>query len=304
MKSHFNCKFDLETERKIVREYVSGTSTTELGSRYGVCHGTIGKILDRHHVKRRTRSEAFEQLSNARKHQFDEHFFDRIDREQKAYLIGLLYADGWMQPKTYGTCLSSTDRELIEMFQQALATSHPIRLRYPPAGKDLHEITVNSKVLYHALLRQGCHPNKSLTLEFPRNVPGDLLHHFIRGYWDGDGSIRLDRRGNLRATVAGTHAFLSGMQRALIASIPIKPVTLINHGNIYRLDYSGNWTCFLLRLYLYKGATMYLQRKKEIWFSTLPSNRRKRLGQWGRQVLASAHKHPEFPIEPADLSLA
>ena len=45
--------------------------------------------------------------------------------------------------------------------------------------------------MFNDLIKQGCVPNKSLILTFPNKhqVPKNLINHFIRGYFDGDGSI-------------------------------------------------------------------------------------------------------------------
>ena len=45
--------------------------------------------------------------------------------------------------------------------------------------------------MYNDLIKQGCVPRKSLILTFPNTnqVPENLINHFIRGYFDGDGSI-------------------------------------------------------------------------------------------------------------------
>ena len=45
--------------------------------------------------------------------------------------------------------------------------------------------------MFNDLIKQGCVPNKSLILTFPNKhqVPENLINHFIRGYFDGDGSI-------------------------------------------------------------------------------------------------------------------
>ena len=50
--------------------------------------------------------------------------------------------------------------------------------------------------MFNDLIKQGCIPNKSLVLTFPNKhqVPENLINHFIRGYFDGDGSINYEIR--------------------------------------------------------------------------------------------------------------
>ncbi len=52
--------------------------------------------------------------------------------------------------------------------------------------------------MFEDLCKHGCVPNKSLILEFPKTVPSDLIHHFIRGYFDGDGSVFITRKKWIR----------------------------------------------------------------------------------------------------------
>lgn len=59
-------------------------------------------------------------------------------------------------------------------------------------GKEYSRIQISSKTLTADLLKLGCTPRKSLTLKFPNDgifKSNDLIRHFIRGYFDGDGSV-------------------------------------------------------------------------------------------------------------------
>lgn len=50
-------------------------------------------------------------------------------------------------------------------------------------------VHLTSDNMFVDLCKHGCVPNKSLILTFPRTIPDNLIHHFIRGYFDGDGSV-------------------------------------------------------------------------------------------------------------------
>jgi intein/homing endonuclease len=74
---------------------------------------------------------------------------------------------------------------------------------------------VNDKI-YNDLLKFGLTPNKSLTLQFP-DVPKEYVRHFVRGCWDGDGSVYFEKRANrIKASyVSGSKKFIEGMVGAL-----------------------------------------------------------------------------------------
>ena len=61
------------------------------------------------------------------------------------------------------------------------------------------------------LYDKGCTPRKSLALNFPtkEQVPDEYLYDFIRGYVDGDGHIRYDKRYEI--VILGTKNFLQGL---------------------------------------------------------------------------------------------
>lgn len=58
-------------------------------------------------------------------------------------------------------------------------------------NKDKSTVNFSSLSLCKDLTKLGAKRNKSLTLEFPSDeiVPKKYKHHFIRGYFDGDGCI-------------------------------------------------------------------------------------------------------------------
>jgi len=51
--------------------------------------------------------------------------------------------------------------------------------------------SVNRREFVKNLIDKGCHQAKTFTLEFSKFLREDLKRHFIRGYFDGDGTIYL-----------------------------------------------------------------------------------------------------------------
>ena len=112
--------------------------------------------------------------------------------------MGFLYADGGVTAKNnkyiLALSLSTKDIEHLEKFKKNLNSTNPIRTK-PGSGylPNTYYVALElySKKLVTDLINVGCYPNKSLTLKFPNtnyfNDPS-LIRHFIRGYFDGDGS--------------------------------------------------------------------------------------------------------------------
>lgn len=128
----------------------------------------------------------------------DENFFKRWSLEM-AYVLGFLYADGYLQKNKRGSsyfCFTSTDKEIIEKIRNLLRSNHKISLRQRsknnPEWKDSYVLQIGSKTMFDDLKKLGLTQNKSLILEFP-NIPRRFLSDFIRGYFDGDGGVHFGK---------------------------------------------------------------------------------------------------------------
>ncbi|HLI46523.1 MAG TPA: LAGLIDADG family homing endonuclease [Geobacterales bacterium] len=150
-------------------------------------------------------------------------------------------------------------------------------------GIEYYKASLNSRRLCSHLINKGVTPRKSLTLKYPSDeiIPNELERHFIRGYFDGDGSIRVRQRTyhnskNLNTTcsvsIVGTHEFLSNMQLSLINKIKISETKLYQHGkNTYEYSKEGI-ECYRLLEHLYNNSSIFLDRKYNKFVAALHSD--------------------------------
>jgi len=264
MKRHFNCALTIAQEKRLVAGYKRGTSSLELARLFGLkSHVSVLKILGIYGVPRRTYRENLLGTQHARRHQVDQEFFKKIDTEQKAYFLGLLFADGWVR-RGEGVGLSSTDRELVEGLKKALQSTHPITEKCEKrmlGAKSQYSIFVCCKALADQLESLGCTPAKSKTLRFPTAVPKRLLHHFIRGLWDGDGCVRATTNG-VSVGLCGTRHVVS-VVRDWLVQYGLPKAAVRPHSSIYKIEYNGRVSVLLFRCAVYNRATTFLQRKKD-----------------------------------------
>lgn len=135
---------------------------------------------------------------------YNEHVFDFIDSEEKAYWLGFIFADGYIysaplkEGKTrvdynFELCSSDKDKGHMEKFNKFIDRNKEVKVtKSDKLGHFRCRVCLSSKHLWNTLNYLGCTPNKSLTLSFPKlSVFRDasLIRHFIRGYFDGDGCI-------------------------------------------------------------------------------------------------------------------
>jgi len=142
----------------------------------------------------------------------DENFFNEIDTEEKAYILGWFYSDGCVQDS--GKCriqIQKDDEDILYRIKEILKYDGPM-YDIPPPKKFPHRkpqtcLCINRKVLAQDLIKWGCLPNKSLVLTYPTWIDPALEHHFIRGVFDGDGSVSIKKEKYLSTSVTTTDLF-------------------------------------------------------------------------------------------------
>lgn len=113
--------------------------------------------------------------------------------EENAWLLGLLWTDGYMYENSVGVKLK--DIQLIETAKIALNTNISIKTAIWK-NKKYKFFSIASKPLAERLKQIGMHPSKTFTIEYPKELPQELFGHFMRGVIDGDGTIYLGRKRN------------------------------------------------------------------------------------------------------------
>lgn len=197
--------------------------------------------------------------------------FKSIETEEQAYWLGFLYADGYigLERGSVDLTIAEKDMEHLEKFRDFISPSKPLKRRIINKQYIAYRCDVSSREIVNDLISKGCFPNKSLSLEFPteEQVPKHLVHHFIRGYFDGDGSSHwfYDPRDNSKpqanVEIIGTKEFLDIMSLVLLEQdIPLRN-KYYEQGQAYSYRFGGNGLYKKFTDFLYKDATIYLERK-------------------------------------------
>lgn len=194
-------------------------------------------------------------------------YFQTINTEDKAYWLGFIYADGCVTKNHRSLIinLSPTDIEHLNLFNQCIESTYPIK--YKDNGRYVSLIISNKHFVEH-LIDKGCVPHKSLVLQFPteNQVPSNLIRHFIRGYFDGDGCIHTKMRQHknkprpyleCEVNFLGTYDMLLN----IIKHIPLLNINIKEFGLIYKFRICSKNKIVELLDYLYKDSHFYLPRK-------------------------------------------
>lgn len=208
------------------------------------------------------------------KYNVNDNIFEKIDTEGKAYWLGFLYADGCNYQGKQGSVLklflAEQDKEHIKKFKLFLGADNPIAISISkdPKDSDMYGITISSKKICKDLNKLGCTPRKTFTLSFPYNiVPEELVCHFIRGYFDGDGcfSFGVSEKNGLHSIslFTTTKQMCDGIEKTL-NSIRLTFYLTKRHKNDtnnYTIGCKGNKQSVIMFNYLYGNATIFLDRK-------------------------------------------
>lgn len=186
-------------------------------------------------------------------------FFDTIDTEAKAYFYGLLKADGYINiPRNLMSLrLQSKDEEILIKFCDVLNLPHgrlnKIKSRRLNQSESL-DLSVKDDRLVEQLLDIKTQTNK---------VPEHLAHHFIRGYFDGDGSInyRNVKKVKFSMNIMGVPND-SHMLDYIADRTELKSKYLDKRSNLPFLQTVNKEVISSFRKFLYKDATIYLTRKR------------------------------------------
>jgi intein/homing endonuclease len=215
------------------------------------------------------------------KYKVNENFFSTWTTDM-AYILGFWYADGSVEysPSIRGHYIrvSSVDREILESIRKAMNSQHTIITRTENGVRDRYLLRIGSKKLFYELQQLGVVERKSLIISFPA-VPTEFQHAFIRGYFDGDGCVHIERqsknKNSKRLTTvftSGSMTFLEKLNEILHTATGIQSnkkivITKGGYGSAFQLRFSSKDSLLLFR-YLYpknKKSHLCLQRKYDIF---------------------------------------
>lgn len=213
------------------------------------------------------------------------HDFFKTDSEKVFYWAGFWGADGCIGTRKnslrrqLSLALKVEDKSHIEKFCKDVEFDGKIGVYWVrnskrhPNWKDTQkaEIKITSNTIISDLERFNIVPRKSLIYQFPEwLVEHPLVNHYMRGYLDGDGSFYLQKyktkADQICCAVRGTTEFLtiyrSILERKCDLEVRERPIRINSDCGV--LDYGGNGIVAKIAKYLYKDATIWLDRKHSI----------------------------------------
>lgn len=255
-------KYNQETLDQIIKLNLEGFSLKEIADHYNTCYQNVQSLLKKFNEKL--------PISWPRNKEVVHDFFDNIDNEIKAYLFGFFLADGCVTEKSrISIMLADTDKYIIDLYKEHINPKGYIKTSHSTKGaanrKPQVGIRISSFKIVDALAKYGVGPRKTYAdIQIP-NMDEDLVHHVIRGYFDGDGCIclRLTGKGKGSASITivnGSDSILKSINSHIPEGIK---TSILYSKNYATLNIRTQNHIIEFGKYMYKDANFYLQRKKD-----------------------------------------
>lgn len=197
-------------------------------------------------------------------------YFEIIDTEDKAYWLGFIYADGNINKakNTLTINLQGRDNGHLAKLNKCIEGNYSVKVFDAKKNGQTYkmcQILVYSTKLASDLINKGVVPNKTNKITFP-DLPNHLIRHFVRGYFDGDGSICERKHKKMTSDLScsftcGNVAFLESL-RAILFQNNIKSYLVKDkRGEKFSLSLAGLQNPDIFLHYIYDDASIYLDRK-------------------------------------------
>jgi len=213
------------------------------------------------------------------RYEINENFFEKINTEKKAYILGFILADASIRKCKKGASelqisINSKDIDVLEKINRAMKSNYPIKFRKPRTsviksgynkdtvinGNITANLCIYNSKIVDDLIKLGISFDKTYTGK-PIKVKKELEKDFWRGCLDGDGSIfQIKKNREWAISMYGTKEICEAFSRFL--------------------DYDGKYVYSRQTSYyftkhdvlrtdkldiLYKNAKIYLDRKYNLY---------------------------------------
>lgn len=247
-------------KEKIIELYQNGNSIAEIARKFnGLHYNPIKKILVANNITLRTRAQSHYKDNRI------EDIFEKIDTEEKAYWLGFLAADGCIHGNYIKIGLNQIDREHLEKFKNFLqASSIKITDYVSKEGYKSSTFSIGCKKMVEDLKKHGIVENKTSILQPPR-IKKEFELDWIRGYFDGDGSISYSIKNNRwQSTCNSTREVLQWICEKLeLNTSPFRQSHYGNFDNVYGIHFNGRINVYQAwnKMMHDNTVTIYLERK-------------------------------------------
>lgn len=240
----------------------------DIANYLGICYNSVGHVLSYYGINTRENAGKKKHLQSLAPK--CENVFLQ-ETPETAYLLGYILGDGAISEVRHNLNFSSKDYQI--MLAIASVLKFPVEKIYRNVFRREKDYICYQINLYDAptvqtlIQKYGFNSQKS-TVGCNPVIPEGLKSHYLRGLFDSDGCVRFQhRRGQperLTVEILGHKSYIDRFITDDYSFLNFKPARYRNHFcgymNLYKIKDVRNFYN-----YIYKDATIYLERKKEIF---------------------------------------
>lgn len=244
-------------------------SLNTVAKRYGVSYASIRRLLLKNNIDLHLRGGQNLYFANY-------HFFDTIDTEEKAYWLGFIAADGCIYKKhnNLSIKLARKDKHHLSKFVNDLSANYLVRDYQLKNGYKYSTVRLFNSHLVNSLAKYGVVPNKTFIME-PIKLSQELMRHYWRGFFDGDGNIACyDKGKQWGITLVGVNKEIINSFKSFVCEYcDTKASIHKGKSGVYSFRVKGNKVAPSAIHALYKDANIYLDRKYEKYLDMCQDSR-------------------------------
>jgi hypothetical protein len=206
------------------------------------------------------------------KKKINSNYFSIIDSEEKAYWLGFLTADGYVKGTgAIEVGLAEIDVEHLNKLKASLGSEHKIsRKETKLTASDKvyvsYKLSFKDKIMTNDLIRYGLTPNKSYDAYIPAEIINSkYVKHYIRGLFDGDGSLYSYKQANGKkryeiSIVSGSKEMIDNITDVIRNNLKIDMKYRLSR-NLHEVRLYDQFQIKLFLDWIYSNSTIYLDRK-------------------------------------------
>ena len=240
-----------------------------IAEKMGCSISKVQKYLKREGITR-ANLDSKQLLSKQKQH--NSTFFDSIDTEEKAYWLGFFYADGYLDKNGSLLKIDLTAKDALHLQRFADIFQREVRVHARSADKRNGRVykvatcAISCAYLWKELRAKGIKQGNTLSEDDSifQHVSDELLHHFVRGFFDGDGTVYRNKEVLVFGFV-GSISFIAHLREVLIAMAGLTATKIGRNGKLSLIRWSGNRLSNRFKDWLYEDATVWLERKRHVF---------------------------------------
>lgn len=263
-------KLTQEEKDIVIKAYIKAyLGQVACGKKIGADTRIVKRILKEANITIRSFSEAaVVSNQNRRKYFINEEYFD-TESPNMAYILGFLAAEGSVSKRdnsiTIG--LSLKDKDFLQSLLNEMDATYKIKEYVSSNGYDCCKVAFTSKKIKDKLSEYNIIPAKTFTFKFPKQLNKEYWIDFIRGYFDGNGSVSTAGNHAIRWQLcSATKDVLETIVQFFFEKYNISKTSILKQPRanhiLYYIQYSSAPTRQIYHV-LYTPNSLYLPRKKE-----------------------------------------